>query len=241
MNEALISIGQFASLTWLSPKALRLYQSQGILEPAEIDPATGYRYYAPGQIPTARRIGLLRRAGVSLAEIGRFFEAPTAAQVDEWRRDLDAEIAERRQLFDHVAHTLNSIEVMPMPTDTDTDNSSLKLERAVPVLASLDIEATQRFYADKLGFAAVARYPDYGIVERDGVQIHFWLTDDADIPKATSCRVDVTGVDELYEEMTAAGVVHPNGPLTDQPWGLREFAVLDGDGNMIKFGQPTVA
>jgi len=111
------------------------------------------------------------------------------------------------------------------------------LRRAVPVLASLDIEATQRFYAERLGFATVARYPDYGIVARDDVQIHFWLTDDAAIPKATSCRVDVDGIDALYEELRAAGVVHPNGPLTDQPWGLREFAVLDGDGNLITFGQ----
>ena len=118
-----------------------------------------------------------------------------------------------------------------------TDHTPSALQRAVPVLASLDIEATQRFYADKLGFTTLGRYPDYAIVARDDVQIHFWLTGDADIPKATSCRIDVAGVDQLYEEMSAAGVVHPNGPLTDQPWGLREFAVLDADGNMIKFGQ----
>ena len=60
-----------------------------------------------------------------------------------------------------------------------------------------------------------------------------------DIPKATSCRVDVVGIDRLYEEMSASGVIHPNGSLTDQPWGFREFAVLDNDGNMIKFGQPS--
>lgn len=235
MDEALISIGQFAGLTWLSPKALRLYQSQGLLDPAEIDPDSGYRYYAPSQIPIARRIGLLRRAGVSLAEIAAFLEEPTKDHIEEWQRDLDAEIADRRQLLDHVARTLHSTEVTPMPTDPPQAH----LQRAIPVLASLDIEATQHFYADKLGFTAVARYPDYGIVERNNVQIHFWLTDDADIPKATSCRVDVDGVDQLYEEMNASGVVHPNGPLTDQPWGLREFAVLDGDGNMIKFGQRT--
>lgn len=122
-----------------------------------------------------------------------------------------------------------------------TDPSQTQLQRAIPVLASLGIEATQQFYAEKLGFTAVARYPDYLIVERDGVQVHFWLTDDVDIPKATSCRIDVDGVDRLYEEMTAVGVVHPNGLLTDQPWGLREFAVLDGDGNMIKFGQRTAS
>ena len=119
------------------------------------------------------------------------------------------------------------------------DPTPPRMERAVPVLASLDIEATQRFYSEKMGFEAGARYPDYGIVSRDGVQIHFWLTDDADIPKETSCRIDVVGVDRLYEEMLSAGVVHPNGPLTDQPWGFREFATLDGDGNLIKFGERT--
>jgi catechol 2,3-dioxygenase-like lactoylglutathione lyase family enzyme len=118
-----------------------------------------------------------------------------------------------------------------------THTTATTLQRAIPVLASLDLDATQRFYADKLGFDPLARYPDYAISARDGVQIHFWLTDDADIPKATSCRIDVTGVEQLYDEMVAAGVVHPNGPLTEQPWGMKEFAILDGDGNLIKFGQ----
>jgi DNA-binding transcriptional MerR regulator len=237
VNEDLIPIGQFAGLTWLSPKALRLYQAQGLLEPAQVDPASGYRYYAPSQVEVATRIGQLRRARIPLAEIAAFLRSPTADKVDEWRQRLDTEIVERRRLLDHVARNLDSWESTAMPTDP----TSAELQRAVPVLASLDIEATQHFYAERMGFAAVARYPDYGIVARDDVQIHFWLTDDVDIPRATSCRVDVTGVDRLYEEMTASGVVHPNGPLTDQPWGFREFAVLDGDGNMIKFGERTSA
>ena len=92
---------------------------------------------------------------------------------------------------------------------------------------------------EKLGFEAGSRYPDYAICARDGIQVHFWLTEDTDIPKATSCRIDVEGIDALYEEMGTAGVVHPNGPLRNQPWGMREFAVLDGDGNLIKFGERT--
>ena len=111
------------------------------------------------------------------------------------------------------------------------------LERAIPVLASLDLEQTQQFYADKLGFAPLFTYPDYAISGRDGVQIHFWLTDDRRYAENTSCRIDVVGVDALYAEMSATGVVHPNGHLKDQPWGMREFSVLDGDGNLIKFGQ----
>ncbi len=54
MNETRIPIGQFANLTWLSPKALRLYQAQGLLEPVEVDPVSGYRYDAPSRIPASR-------------------------------------------------------------------------------------------------------------------------------------------------------------------------------------------
>jgi catechol 2,3-dioxygenase-like lactoylglutathione lyase family enzyme len=111
------------------------------------------------------------------------------------------------------------------------------LQRAVPVLPSLDLEATQRFYAEKLGFEPVSRYPDYAVCERGGVQLHFTLTDDERLPKETSCRIDVTGIEPLYAELTAAGVVHPNGPLEVKPWGMKQFAVLDGDGNLITFGE----
>lgn len=115
--------------------------------------------------------------------------------------------------------------------------SPTALQRAVPVLPSLDLDATQRFYADKLGFDAVARYPDYAVCARDGVQVHFTLTHDPELPRQTSCRIDVVGIEPLYEEYRAAGVVHPNGPLRHQPWGFTEFAVLDGDGNCLKFGE----
>ena len=75
--DDLIPTGQFSALTWLSPKALRLYQAQGLLEPAWIDPRSGYRYYSPAQISGAARIGLLRRAGISLGEIASYLDAPT--------------------------------------------------------------------------------------------------------------------------------------------------------------------
>jgi DNA-binding transcriptional MerR regulator len=35
-------------MTFLSIKALRHYHDVGVLEPARIDPDTGYRYYRPG-------------------------------------------------------------------------------------------------------------------------------------------------------------------------------------------------
>ena len=220
--DDLIPIGQFAGLTWLSPKALRIYQAQGLLDPAWVDPDSGYRYYHPSQIRTAARISLLRHAGVPLAEIAAFLAAPTTERVQGWRDELDREVAERRKLLDHISKLTELMEVPAV-----ADPQAFVLQRAIPVLASLDLEATQRFYAEKLGFERVSRYPDYAISARDGVQVHFWLTDDADIAKSTACRIDVAGIEALYEQMTAAGVVHPNGPLREQPWGMKEFAVLD--------------
>jgi DNA-binding transcriptional MerR regulator len=232
--DDLIPTGQFSALTWLSPKALRLYQAQGLLEPAWIDPRSGYRYYSPTQVSRAARIALLRRAGISLGEIASYLDAPATERVHEWRAGLEEEFGERRRLLDQLV-------ALDQPTEalTVTNDSTTTLQRAIPVLPSLDLDATQRFYADHFGFDPLFRYPDYAICARDGVQIHFWLTDDVDIPKETSCRIDVDGIDALYAEMQAAGVVHPNGQLQEQPWGMKEFAVLDGDGNLIKFAERT--
>jgi DNA-binding transcriptional MerR regulator len=231
--EQLIPIGQFAALTGLSPKALRIYHDQGLLVPAEVDRDSGYRYYAISQIGIAARIALLRRAGITLADIAAFLHEPTTERVEQWRVALEAEAAERRRMLDHMAQ-LTQLEEMPTMTTTTT---SAALDRAIPVLASLDLEATQHFYATRLGFDPLFTYPDYAISARDGIQLHFWLTDDPAAPSITSCRIDVTGIDALYAEMQAAGVVHPNGALQEQPWGFKEFAVLDGDGNLIKFGE----
>src|SRR5512133_475842 len=67
----LLSIGTFASLTRLSIKALRLYDELGILQPIQIDPQTGYRYYGPDQLPTARMIRNMRDMDMPLATIRR--------------------------------------------------------------------------------------------------------------------------------------------------------------------------
>ncbi|MBF2020133.1 MAG: MerR family DNA-binding transcriptional regulator [Hydrococcus sp. C42_A2020_068] len=42
----MLRIGDFAQLSRISPKTLRLYDRMGLLKPAEVDSDTGYRYYA---------------------------------------------------------------------------------------------------------------------------------------------------------------------------------------------------
>jgi DNA-binding transcriptional MerR regulator len=65
------TIGPFSRLAGVSAKVLRSYDAAGLFRPVWSDPATGYRYYSPAQLPEVRRILALRDMGLGLAEIGR--------------------------------------------------------------------------------------------------------------------------------------------------------------------------
>jgi catechol 2,3-dioxygenase-like lactoylglutathione lyase family enzyme len=107
---------------------------------------------------------------------------------------------------------------------------------ATPVLASLDIRRSVDFMVSKLGFSeAYAEQGKYGITDNGPVSIHFWACTEPSIAKATSCRVQVINIKELHQHCHEQGIVHPNAPLKTTPWGDREFAVLDPDGNLITF------
>ncbi|MBB3083946.1 MerR family transcriptional regulator [Geodermatophilus sabuli] len=73
----LLSIGEFSQVTHLSVRTLRRYHEAGLLEPARVDPASGYRSYGPEQIPTAQVIHRLRELDVPLAEVGRILASPS--------------------------------------------------------------------------------------------------------------------------------------------------------------------
>ena len=47
----------------------------------------------------------------------------------------------------------------------------------------------------------------------------------------------MTEVDKLYAELKGKGLIHPNGDLKDMPWEMRQFSVLDNNGNIINFGE----
>lgn len=109
---------------------------------------------------------------------------------------------------------------------------------ATPVLASLDIERSVEFFRAHLGFACVhVEQGTYGIVSRGAIQLHFWACTERHIAENTSCRLRVEGIDALFAECQAAGIVHPNAPLQARAWGTREFSVLDPDGNLVTFAE----
>jgi DNA polymerase-3 subunit beta len=80
-------IGKVARASGLSVSALRFYDGAGVLVPAEVDPATGYRRYADDQVRAARLIAGLRRVGMPVAEIARAVH--DLGDPDAVRRRLD--------------------------------------------------------------------------------------------------------------------------------------------------------
>jgi DNA-binding transcriptional MerR regulator len=78
--STLLGIGDFARMTLLSVKALRHYHEVGLLPPAEIDAATGYRRYELSQVPTAQVIRRLRELGMSLDDVRVVIEADDVSE-----------------------------------------------------------------------------------------------------------------------------------------------------------------
>src|SRR6202140_4333614 len=71
-----LTIADFSRVTFLSVKTLRHYPRAGLLEPAEVDPVTGYRRYTSAQIPIAQVIRRFRELDMPLDDIGRVLKAP---------------------------------------------------------------------------------------------------------------------------------------------------------------------
>jgi DNA-binding transcriptional MerR regulator len=98
---SLVSIGEFARRSRLSPKALRLYDELGLLVPEQVDAESGYRWYADTQLERARVVASLRRIRVPLARIRDMLALDPAAAAEEirayWTR-ADAEHAAQRVL-----------------------------------------------------------------------------------------------------------------------------------------------
>ena len=77
-TDELLSIGRFSRLSGLTVKALRHYDEIGLLRPARVDDATGYRYYSLAQARDAESIRRLRSLEVPLDEVADLLRADDA-------------------------------------------------------------------------------------------------------------------------------------------------------------------
>lgn len=124
-------------------------------------------------------------------------------------------------------------------------------ERTVPILPSRDLHETLRFYG-ALGFENRGAEPeewDYLILGRGGLVLHFVASPDVD-PLATAgmCFAYVDDVDALHavwRDVVPPGTDPATGSRltgpTDTPYGMRELALVDPSGNLVRVGSPLPA
>lgn len=119
-------------------------------------------------------------------------------------------------------------------------------ERAVPILPSRNLRESLSFY-EGLGFENRGAPPeewDYLILGRGGIEIHFYAAPNVDpLKTAASCYAFVDNAQALHDEW--AKFVVPDRstgsrliPPVDTEYGMREFAVVDRSGNLVRVGSP---
>ncbi|MFO7253510.1 MAG: helix-turn-helix domain-containing protein, partial [Actinomycetes bacterium] len=94
----MFTIGDFARLGRVSVRMLRHYDALGLLRPARVDPHTGYRYYAAGQLSRLNRIIALKNLGLTLEQVGRILEEKVGPEelhgmLRLRRAELEAQVA----------------------------------------------------------------------------------------------------------------------------------------------------
>jgi hypothetical protein len=119
-------------------------------------------------------------------------------------------------------------------------------ERAVPILPSRNLNETLSFY-ESLGFENRGSPPEvwgYLIIGRGDLELHFIEDKDVDpLRTAASCYLFVDDANALFDDWSA--VVVPDPPTgsrlvapSDTDYGVREFALVDRNGNLVRVGTP---
>ncbi len=105
----------------------------------------------------------------------------------------------------------------------------------VPQLPALDFDLAKSYYTRQLDCQLIATYDDLLILSLNGQEFHLWKCADKSIPESSSMYIRVHDIDSLYNKY--AGKVPVRVPLTLQPWGMKEFYLMDPSGNLLKFGE----
>ncbi len=110
----------------------------------------------------------------------------------------------------------------------------MKIGRVVPDIKSKQMDESRAFYVDFLGFNLAM---DMGFIttfvspSNPTSQINV-LHDDGSSALLPNMSIEVEDVDKVYADATARGLQIPY-PLTDEPWGVRRFYVVDPSGTVL--------
>jgi DNA-binding transcriptional MerR regulator/catechol 2,3-dioxygenase-like lactoylglutathione lyase family enzyme len=224
-HDDLLSIGGFSMVSGLSVTALRYYDEVGILAPAYVDPATGYRRYRLDQLGAAETIRALRRIEVPVQAVREILAQPGQA-VNALRQHRATLTARAHDLSGMVRQTDQYIEAGGIMT-------ALRTARIVQVTINVtDVPAAVAFYQKAFGASyqpeisslQFGDYPDDDF---------FLLTIEPEQGFGPSrFGLTVAGVDDAHRRALAAGGAEVRPPA-DAAWKPRSSEVRDPSGNNI--------
>lgn len=121
---------------------------------------------------------------------------------------------------------------------------SYALSQITPFVLCSDLQAQIDFYRDRLGFSVTFQAENYAFLRWDRVAIRLLecppRPDGRALGDDQSFYIDVKGIDALYKALQPRLDELPDGRVRtpfDQPYGQREFHVLDEDGALVFFGE----
>lgn len=137
------------------------------------------------------------------------------------------------QIADPDGHTLwfaQSFQEPDRPKDPER-----QLLQALPILPLSDVAAGIAHYQQALGFRVNYAQADLGVMYRDDVTLLLIKRTEA-YTGIGSCEAYINDADALHAELVRRGA-NVQGEPVSQPWGLRDFTVLDLEGNRLVFAQ----
>lgn len=211
-----LRIGEFSTLTRLSVRMLRYYAEHRILEPSATDPATGYRFYAPAQLPDALLVRQLRDVGCSVSAIAALL--PLRSQPEALGRALTvqrgqllADAAQTRRRITELDSLLHTIQEATMATIT---TSTLPAQRVAALRMTIpNYPAEGQAWAEFMSQIAQQQIPfspepcgatfhDDGYQEAD-VDLTVWMP----VPDGVAVAEPLTVVEQPEQYVLAATVL----------------------------------
>jgi DNA-binding transcriptional MerR regulator len=215
----LLTIGDFSRMTFLTVKALRHYHDVGLLEPARIDQHSGYRFYRPEQVATARMIRRLRDLALPVDDVRTVLAAP-----DEQTRNavIVAHLDRMSRQLRDTQDTVDSLRRM-LAGDDEVGEVTYRTEPEQTVLAIRAVVQSEGAVSAWLdAFAELHRLLRSTGAERAGA-------DGASFPTAFF----TDGVAELIAFIPVAKEVPVSGRVELLTLPSSEVAVVTYDGPMV--------
>src|SRR6476619_1566610 len=110
----------------------------------------------------------------------------------------------------------------------------MSVRRIVPDIKSKDLNASRQFYVDVLGLEVAM---DMGVIvtlvspSNPTAQVSL-MRDDDSLAILPQLSIEVADVDDVHSRAVSRGLTILY-PLTNEPWGVRRFFVIDPSGNII--------